>query len=74
MGEPIVMGKNNAHIRMDVDDGSEVMEVVGFNFSYLIDKIDYGSKYDIVYTPMMNNWKGNNRIQLKLVDIRKSDI
>lgn len=74
MGEPIVMGKNNVHIRMDVDDGSEVMEVVGFNFSYLIDKIDYSSKYDIVYTPMMNNWKGNKRIQLKLMDIRKSDI
>jgi single-stranded-DNA-specific exonuclease len=73
-GEPVVIGKNNGHIRMDVDDGSEIMEVVGFNFSYLIDRIDYGSKYDIVYTPIINNWKGNKRIQLKLVDIKKSDI
>ena len=73
-GEPVVIGKNNGHIRMDVDDGSEIMEVVGFNFSYLINEINSDDSYDIVYTPIINRWKGNERVQLKLVDIRKADI
>jgi len=73
VGEPIIVGKNNCHIRMDVDDGSETMEVIGFNFSCLMNKLNNDSKYDIVYTPLINNWRGNKKVQLKLMDIRKQE-
>ncbi|MEK6590714.1 MAG: single-stranded-DNA-specific exonuclease RecJ [Nitrospinota bacterium] len=68
--EPVLVGKNNGHIRMEVEDGAEVMEVIGFNLSHLMEKIDCNIAYDIVYTPIINSWKDNKKIQLKLIDMR----
>lgn len=70
VGEPALIGKNNAHLKMDIEDGAEMMEVIGFNVSHLLKEIDDGGLYDIVYTPMTNNWGRNRRLQLKLKDIR----
>lgn len=72
-GEPVIMGKNSDHIKMEVEDGSEVMEVVGFNLSRLVKWIGDDRTYDIVYTPMINRWGNSEKIQLKLKDIRISE-
>ncbi|MBI3599760.1 MAG: single-stranded-DNA-specific exonuclease RecJ [Nitrospinae bacterium] len=73
IGEPVSIGKNNAHLKMDVEDGAEVMEVIGFNVSHLLKEIDDGGIYDIAYTPMINNWGNNRKLQLKLKDIRAAE-
>ncbi len=73
IGEPVSIGKNNSHLKMDVEDGAEVMEIIAFNVPHLLNEIDDGGIYDIVYTPMINNWGRNRKLQLKLKDIRTAE-
>lgn len=72
-GEPVIVGKNNGHIKMEVENGAEVMDIIGFNLSHLIEGFDSSYSYDIVYTPIIRNWGGKKKVQLKLKDIRVAE-
>ncbi len=64
------MGAENQHIKFFLESG---LEAVGFNMAdkFAGESID-GEKFDIVYIPEINRWRGFNKVQLRLLDAIKS--
>ncbi|MBN1114855.1 MAG: single-stranded-DNA-specific exonuclease RecJ [Oligoflexia bacterium] len=52
------------HIKLRFADGTEA---IGFNMPECADTV--GSRADIVYIPMINEWNGTRRLQFKIVDV-----
>jgi single-stranded-DNA-specific exonuclease len=56
------------HLKLKVGQGECLMEAIGFGFS------DWhplqGETIDIVFTPEINEWRGHERVQLKIVDLQ----
>lgn len=57
------------HIKFDVVQDGRLMSGIGFNMS---DKMDVLKKdtFDMVYTIDINEWRGEQSLQLKVIDIR----
>ena len=53
-------------------DDNFLIEVIGFNLGYLVNEYLIGDKVDVVGTLEINNFNGNENIQINLKDIRKS--
>jgi len=59
------------HLKLKVREGNCVMEAIGFN---LADKaLQEGETVDMVFTPEINEWQGYERVQLKVVDLERTD-
>jgi len=64
-----VVGEN--HLKLRVRQGNSVMEAIGFR---LADRRPIkGTEVNIVFTPEINRWQGNERLQLKITDLEPSD-
>jgi len=62
----------NRHLKMKVKQGRALKEVIGFRMGSI--KPMDGSRVDFLFTPEYNRWRGRDRIQLRLVDLRPSSI
>jgi single-stranded-DNA-specific exonuclease len=58
------------HLKMKVGQGSALQEAIGFRMGFM--KPMEGSRVDLLFTPEYNRWRGRDRIQLRLVDLRPS--
>jgi single-stranded-DNA-specific exonuclease len=66
----------DAHLKIHLKSGPFILEAIGFNMrniwehikSYTFDHI-----WDVVFYPQINNWRGQNQIQLMLKDIKPHD-
>ena len=56
------------HLKLRVREGECVMEAIGFGFSNWHPL--QGETIDMVFTPEINEWRGYERVQLKIVDLR----
>ncbi len=68
--EPFFVGKNGEHVRFEVGSNGHMLEGIAFSMAEQFKgvKITEGT-YDIVFTPMINNYGGfSATIQLKLHD------
>jgi single-stranded-DNA-specific exonuclease len=63
-----VVGEN--HLKMKVKQGPHVTDAIGFNLAP--EAPQTGEFVDLVFTPEINAWQGCERVQLKVVDLRKS--
>jgi len=71
IGTPFFMGDAGQHVRLKVKRGIWEVAIVGFNMGDLFKSVSTGCNcFDIVYTPEKNIWRGVERIQLRLEDIR----
>ncbi|MBN1832972.1 MAG: single-stranded-DNA-specific exonuclease RecJ [Deltaproteobacteria bacterium] len=56
------------HLKLQVGQGECLMEAIGFGFS------DWhplqGETIDMVFTPEINDWRGYEKVQLKIVDLQ----
>ncbi len=50
----------------------EVMGCIGFNLGYWADKLKANDRIDIICEPQWNEWNGERKIQLKIVDLQIS--
>jgi single-stranded-DNA-specific exonuclease len=65
------MGKENAHMRIKIDQNGATHSAVAFGFGEkYADKLNQGDLIDIVYDISINEWKGKKDIQLKIVDLK----
>ncbi len=56
------------HLKLKVGQGGQIMEAIGFGFS---DRHPLqGEAIDMVFTPEINEWRGYEKIQLKIVDMQ----
>ena len=70
--EKKIVGEN--HLKLVVRQNKSVpIECIGFRMGEWLDKVDGGFQpYDVAFMPEINRWKGFDRIQLRLRDLRIS--
>lgn len=67
------MGKEENHVRFRAVQGGARMDAVGFGMAEAFDSIDPTEDVvDIAYEIHLNTWNGQNKVELRLVDIRHS--
>lgn len=68
------VGQSQAHLRLQIvtKDGVR-LNAIGFKLGDLLSQCAYGSLVDIVYHIDVNEWQGRKELQLKMVDVRKSE-
>ena len=68
-----LVGADGKHLKLRISQPSlpDQFDAIGFNMGEMSEKIRTGDTIDIVYTIEQNEWNGNNRLQLKIKDLRK---
>ena len=71
VGTPHIVGKK--HLKFKVRKGERILDCIGFNHGDFLKKMNYHPiLIDMVYVIEYNYWNGQNRIQLRIRDIRLS--
>lgn len=69
------LGQKKNHLRLHVNaPDSDVMKMIGFGFGEFGADVKMGDFVDVVYEIGVNEWNGRRELQLKIEDIRKSNI
>jgi len=66
-----LVGNDGLHLKLRVQKDGKYFDAIGFGLGDRADEVRIGSKIDLVYTIEENEWNGNNRLQLKIKDLRK---
>jgi single-stranded-DNA-specific exonuclease len=68
------VGSTGKHLKLMIRDGSGlVRKTIGFGFGDFFDTIEVGEKVDIVFEIGINEWNGNRELELKIIDLKKSE-
>ncbi|MBI3385024.1 single-stranded-DNA-specific exonuclease RecJ [Candidatus Gottesmanbacteria bacterium] len=71
--ETRLVGATAKHLKLVVRGSSDQnYDAIAFNFGGLAGKINKGDKIQIAYTIAKDEWNGNNKLQLKVRDIKLS--
>ena len=71
MNPRVVKNKHlKMRVKMRVVENSRSVDAIGFGMGSCISELNKGGRVDIVYSPQMNSWGGQNEVQLQLRDIR----
>lgn len=65
-------GRDRSHVRGFVEKGGYIFEIVGYNmkeYKYFLKNYD---KFDILFTPEINQWFGDRSILLKVKDFKRA--
>ena len=67
------MGKEENHIRFRAVSGNSRIDAVGFGMASALDSIDPAENFvDIAYEIHLNTWNGQEKVELRLLDMRRS--
>ena len=69
-----LVGADGRHLKLNLKSqiSNLKFDAIGFNMGEMSEKISIGDTIDIVYTIEQDEWNGNNRLQLKIKDIKIS--
>lgn len=69
------VGNNGKHLKMELQssDALKNFKAIGFNFSAEIDKLKIGDNIDIVFEIIVNEWNGFRNLEIKIIDLKKSE-
>ena len=67
------LGKDQAHIKMQIEVAGVNLSVVGFFMPEALIYTQIGASVDMVVKISENHWQGNKSLQLHLVDMQKKD-
>lgn len=68
------VGKDGGHLRLTARQGSGKMrKFIGFRLGDWVRRLRLGDTIDVAYEIGVNEWNGNRELQLKIVDLRKSE-
>lgn len=68
------VGKEANHVRFRAFQGNQYRNVIGFNLAQAFQSIDASEPVDLVYELRRNTWNGRNSIEMKLLDLRPSQL
>ena len=57
-------------MKLRVRQGGNVVEAIGFGLS---ERHPIEDRIDIVFTPEINRWQGDEKIQLRIIDLKVTD-
>ncbi|MBP3255748.1 MAG: single-stranded-DNA-specific exonuclease RecJ [Clostridia bacterium] len=60
------------HIKLTLQDNHYYIDAIGFNLGYLANEYKIGDKVDVVGSLEINEYNGNQNMQINLKDIRKA--
>ncbi|MGD9161926.1 MAG: single-stranded-DNA-specific exonuclease RecJ [Desulfobacteraceae bacterium] len=63
-----IVGEN--HLKLRLRQGEAIHEAIGFNLAGI--QPSQGSTVNMVYSPEINKWNGNEKVQLRILDIEIS--
>jgi single-stranded-DNA-specific exonuclease len=66
-GEPLVLGR--ATLKFWVTDGEVTYQAIGFGMGNFKDSLNQADAFDLIYTPRLDNWGGEEKILLEIKDI-----
>ena len=67
------IGREESHVRFRVNQGGARIDAVGFNLAEEFASIDVElEKVDLACEFQINNWNGGNKLELKILDLRRS--
>ena len=69
---PAKIGSDGRHLRLYVGEGEHSFSCIGFNQGFWVEKLQAGSQIDIICEPQFNEWNGERKVQLKIIDICES--
>lgn len=64
----------DVHVKYIVSQKGVIMDGIGFNQAEKISSINLNLPFDMIYHIEENEWNGNVKIQLKVIDIRQSQL
>ena len=68
------VGKEGAHLKLRLQSNfGKIMEAIGFHLGDWTQRLSFGCSLDVVYELQINHWNGNREIQLRLVDLKKTE-
>jgi single-stranded-DNA-specific exonuclease len=59
-----------AHISFSVTQGNQTVRGIGYNMPEKIDLVKSGKAFDIVFQLQLNEWQGNQSVQLQVIDLK----
>ncbi len=62
------------HLHLPVRHGDKTVGGIAFRFGKHLDKIDPTKPHDIVFNLEINEWNGQKKLQMKVVDMKPSDV
>lgn len=73
--EKRIVGKNGGHLKLKIQHPTSNIqfEVIGFNFADWDKKLKIGDKVDLVFELMADEFNGQRKLQLKIIDIKKHE-
>ena len=70
-GSPGSVGRKGEHLKLNLRQFREEREAIGFGMGALLQEPErLRGKLDVAFSPGMNRWRGNTRVQLELRAIR----
>ncbi len=61
-----------AHISFYVIQGQNTVKGIGYNMPQHIELIKSGKPFDLVFQLQLNEWQGNQTVQMQVIDVRNS--
>lgn len=69
---PRAVGSEGQHLKLSLYDGQTTREAIGFGMGALLADVSTSDSVDAVYCLECSEWNGDERLQLKLEDIKPS--
>jgi len=67
------VGDKGQHLKLLLEQNGNAKKTIGFNFGAWADRLSIGDLIDIVFEVGVNEWNGNRELEMKIIDIRKSN-
>lgn len=68
------MGKENKHLKLSLSGEGKLLDVVGFGFGSLADRLSGGAPVELVGELAINEWNGQRKAQFLMQDIRVTQV
>ncbi|WP_306666040.1 hypothetical protein, partial [Escherichia coli] len=67
------IGAAKNHLKLELSDGVDSLDVIGFGNGYLADEMSPGVTLSITGDLQVNEWNGRKKPQMLLTDIQSKD-
>jgi single-stranded-DNA-specific exonuclease len=72
-GQPMLMGQQKNHVRLNLKQNNRLLKVVAWGQAELVERLEKGKRYDVAFTPEVNQWEDRVEVQGVLKAIRESE-
>jgi single-stranded-DNA-specific exonuclease len=61
-----------AHISFNVTQGDQIVKGIGYNMPQHLPIVKSGKPFDIVFQLQLNEWQGNETVQIQVLDVKEA--